>query len=184
MTRTKNASTILAAVAALGFLSLFAACTDKAEAGFKQCEKLEAEGKLEEAILACRSAHQADARSPYGEKALALESKLLDKTTELEKQRKAAEAESKEANKVSDAEAKVHWVRASTPPNDPMGYSERCMARNRNYENSYNCEPKDASAAPAGDPFPFKEQCLLLAEQRGCVPFHTDSPTKLFCCAK
>jgi hypothetical protein len=184
MTRTTNTTTVIAAVT-LGCLSLLAtACTDKAEAGFKECEKLEAQGKLEEAILACRAAHHADARSPYGEKALALESKLLDKTTELEQRRKAAEAESKESNKVSNAEAKVHWVRVSTPPNDPMGYSERCMARNRNYENSYNCEPQDPSSAPAGDPFPFKEECLLLAEQRGCVPFHADSPTKLFCCTK
>ena len=33
-----------------------------------------------------------------------------------------------------------------------MGYSERCMAKNRIYENSYNCEPKDPSAVPADDP--------------------------------
>ena len=72
----------------------------------------------------------------------------------------------------------------STPPKDPDGYSERCMARNRAYENTYNCEPKDPSSVKEGDAFPFKDECMLIAKEKGCMPFYEDSPTKLFCCTK
>ncbi|HNS96908.1 MAG TPA: hypothetical protein PLJ27_10635 [Polyangiaceae bacterium] len=159
-------------------------CTDDAEQDFKRCEQLDKERKYEEALLACQEAQKKDSRSPFGQKAISLESKLHDKISALAQEKAAAAKESEEADALETANAKVVFNQVSTPPNDPQGYSERCMARNRAYENSYHCEPKDPSSVREGDAFPFKEECMLIAKNRGCMPFYEDSPTKLFCCTK
>jgi hypothetical protein len=159
-------------------------CTDDAEEDFKRCEQLDKERKFEEALTACQEAQKKDSRSPFGQKAISMESKLHDKIAALEKEKAAAAAENAESKALDEANAKVVFQQASTPPNDPHGYSERCMARNRAYENSYNCEPKDPSTVKEGDPFPYKEECMLVAESRGCMVFFEESPTKLFCCTK
>lgn len=173
-----------AALAACLSLLFASGCKDAAEEDFKKCEQLDKEKKYEEALKACRAASQKDPRSPYGEKALALENKLYDK---LEEQKKEAAAEAKEkaeAEAMQNANEKVYFKLESTPPKDPDGYSERCMARNRAYENAYNCEPKDPSSVKEDDPFPYKEECMVLAKSKGCMPFYENNPTKLFCCTK
>jgi len=165
-------------------LPILAGCTDQAEADFHRCEQLDQDRKYEEALLACQQAQTKDARSPFGVKATNLESKLHDKIAAIEEKKKAKAAEDAAFAALSDAESKVVFNQVSTPPNDPHGYSERCMARNRAFENSYNCEPKDSTAVPAGDGFPFKDECMLIAKERGCTPFYPENPTKLFCCAR
>lgn len=170
--------------AAASLIASVAGCTDAAEADYKRCEQLEKEGKLEEAVKACHDAQQKDARSPFGEKATALESKLYDKIAARKKEAAREAAENAEIEGLEAAKAKVEFRQKSTPPNDPDGYSERCMARNRAYENSYECEPKDPGSVDAGDPFPYKAECMMVAQSRGCMPFFENSPTKLFCCTK
>ena len=162
----------------------FIGCTDAAQADYEQCEKLDRQGEFEQALKACQQAQQKDSRSAAGAKAISLESKLHDKIAarKLEQQRDAEHQGDSEA--LAQAEEKVHLVQVSTPPNDPQGYSERCMAKNRAYENSYHCEPKDPSQAAPNDPFPMKNECLLLAKSKGCLPFYDGTPTKLFCCTK
>jgi hypothetical protein len=172
-----------AAAVCLGILFTFG-CTDAAEEDYKKCEQLDKEHKYEDALKACREASQKDARSIYGEKALALENKLYDKIEKQKKEQAAEEAEYAESRALDNANAKVSFVLQSTPPKDPDAYSERCMARNRAYENTYNCEPKDPSTVKEGDGFPFKEECMVIAKSRGCMPFFEKSPTKLFCCTK
>lgn len=170
---------------ALGFtFVLVAGCTDAAQKDYEQCEALEKQGKFEEALAACQKAQEKDARSVFGAKAISLESKLHDKIAE---QKEKSEREAKEAQQdeaLEQANQKVQMVLVSTPPNDPQGYSERCMARNRAYENSYKCEPKDPSSAPEGEAFPFKDECQIVAKSRGCMPFYEGNVTKMFCCTK
>jgi len=176
-------ATVRAALVLSG-LWVVAGCTDAAEQDFKRCEQLDKEKKFEEALAACQEAQKKDARSPFGEKAIALESKLHDKISALKKEQAAAALENADASALEAANAKVVFNQVSTPPNDPQGYSERCMARNRAYENSYNCDPKDPTTVKEGDAFPFKDECMLVAKNRGCMPFFEQSPTKLFCCTK
>ncbi|MCU0692573.1 MAG: hypothetical protein MUF54_14325 [Polyangiaceae bacterium] len=165
-------------------LLLAAGCRDAAEPDYERCKQLEAEGKLEDALVACDAAQKADKNSPSGQKATRLKIKLYDRIEAEKKDREDAAAKHKEQSGIQDAESKVRWELVSTPPKDPHGYSERCMARNRAYENSYNCVPQDPSKVSPDDAFPFKQECMLLAERRGCMPFHAETPTKLFCCAK
>ena len=163
---------------------LVSGCKDKAEPDLKRCEQLEQEGKLEEALAACQAASAADPSSAAGELATKKQIKLLDKVAQ---ERKAKEVEAKqlaEQAKLQDAESKVNFQLESTPPKDPKGYSEKCMADDRAYENAYSCLPKDPSQAKPDDPFPFKNECLLVAAQKGCKPMHADNPSKLFCCTK
>lgn len=44
-------------------------CVDKAEEGFRRCETLNSEGKLDEAAKQCEGAHQADPSSAFGQRA-------------------------------------------------------------------------------------------------------------------
>lgn len=184
MQSIKTWSNRVGAVAVCLGLTFASGCKDAAEEDFKKCEQLDKDKDFEEALRACRAASQKDPRSPYGERALALENKLYDKLEEQKKERAAEAKEKAEFEAMENARAKVVFNRQSTPPNDPDGYSERCMARNRAYENSYNCEPKDPSSVKGDDPFPYKEECMLIAKSRGCLPFFEDNPTKLFCCTK
>jgi len=181
-TRTLTITQILIAISASSVATL-AGCTDAAEADFQRCEQLEREKSYEQALLACQEAQKKDSRSHAGKKAITLEGKLHDKISTIEKKNAAQAAEDADAEAMFAANSKVTFVQVSTPPNDPRGYSERCMARSRAYENTYNCEPKDPSAVE-GEAFPFKNECMLIATSRGCMPFYEENPTKLFCCTK
>lgn len=159
-------------------------CTDKAEADYKKCEQAESSGKFEEALAACQAASAADPRSPAGELATKKTIKLYDKVDKARKAKVAEDARAAEQAKLDLADSKVQWRQESTPPKDPHGFSEKCMEADRAYENSYSCTPKDPTGVNPQDPFPFKEECLLMAAQRGCKPMHPDSPSKMFCCTK
>jgi hypothetical protein len=163
---------------------LVSGCKDKAEPDLQRCEQLDKEGKLEEALLACQAARAADPSSAAGELATKREIKLLDKVAAARKAKVAEDAAQAEQAKLEAAEAKVNFMLESTPPKDPKGHSERCMAADRAYENGYACVPKDPSEAKADDPFPFKDECMLVAARKGCKPLDADNPSKLFCCTK
>jgi hypothetical protein len=159
-------------------------CKDKAEPDLKRCQQFEKEGKVEEALTACEAAHAADPQSAAGEEAIKLEIKLRDKVAAARKAKIAQDARDAEQAKIDEAVAKVNFMIESTPPKDPKGYSEKCMADDRAYENSYSCTPKDPGEAKPNDPFPFKAECMVVAGQKGCKPMHPENPDKYFCCTK
>lgn len=175
---------VLPLILGIAGAALLAGCKDAAEADYKRCEQLEAQGKLEEAAAACRAASAADRSSRFGEQATKKEIKLLD-AIQARKQADVARAASQaDQAKIQDAESKVQWVLESTPPKDPQGLSEKCMAMSRDFENAYSCTPKDPSAVPPGQPVPFLEECTVLANAKGCKPFNPDVPSPRWCCTK
>jgi hypothetical protein len=161
-----------------------AGCKDAAEPDYRRCEQLESQGKLDEALEACRAARAKDARSPMGELATKKEVSLLTRIDAKRRQQAAQDRSEKDQAKIEAAEAKVQWVLESTPPKDKLGMSEKCMAASRDFENAYSCMPKDPSSVPAGEAVPFLEECKLLAATRGCKPLHPESPDRYFCCTK
>lgn len=173
---------VLAGLAA--FTAIFSGCKDAAEADYKRCEQLETQGKLEEAAAACHAASLADKSSTYGDQATKKEIKLLDAIQARRKADAARAASQADQAKVQAAESKVQWVLESTPPKDPQGLSEKCMAMSRDFENVYSCTAKDPSTIPPGQPVPFLEECTLLAGLKGCKPFNPDVPSPRWCCTK
>lgn len=159
-------------------------CKDKAEPDLQRCIQLEKEGKLEEALVACEASRAADPNSAAGEQATKLEIKLRDKVVNARKAKVAQDAKDAEQAKIEAAQAKVNFMIESTPPKDPKGFSEKCMADDRAYENSYSCTPKDPADAKPDDPFPLKAECMIVAAQKGCKPMHPETPSKYFCCTK
>ena len=76
----RNRRGTMKAVVGLALLTLgtSAACSDKAEDGFRRCEQLERDGKLEEAAAECGRASQASPNSPFGKLAQSKKTDLLD----------------------------------------------------------------------------------------------------------
>jgi len=181
----KNSLPLGLALAGLAaFTVVISGCKDAAEADYKRCEQLETQGKLDEAAAACHAASVADKSSHYGDLATKKEIKLLDAIAARRKADAARAASQADQAKIQEAEAKVQWVLESTPPKDPQGLSEKCMAMSRDFENAYQCTPKDPSAVPPGQPVPFLEECKLIAGMKGCMPFNPQVPSPRWCCTK
>lgn len=159
-------------------------CTDKAEPGFRKCEQLEVQHKLDEALAACQAARAADPRTPFGELATKKEVRLLDALAARRKNQTALEDQMKDQARIQEAESKVRWQLESTPPNDKHAWSERCMAASRDFENSYSCKPVEPTEPRQGESYPLQQECMLIASVRGCKPMDPNSPSQLFCCTK
>jgi len=184
MTKRNRWGTLAVAASALLASAGVVSCKDAAEPDYKRCMELEAQGKLDEALAACRAASAADKSSKFGDLASKEEIKLLDMVKQKRDQDARREADAADREKINDAESKVRFTLEATPQNDKGGMSEQCMKTNRAFENAYSCDPVDPSAAPPGEAVPFLEECKLVASRRGCKLLTPDTPSKLFCCTK
>jgi hypothetical protein len=144
-------------------LLIVAGCTDKAKEPYERCEKLDQQGDLGGASLACFEATAADPKSKFGQLAAEKKKGIDAKLDEKRKQEETARAEA--ARKLAE-EFEVHKKRVKFETITLGIYSGSDPCRDKGQPPIWSaCRSAVKNGAPGDD-----ADCEAVAKAAGCTP--------------